>query len=79
MTHEQFDYPNASMTSYSDAETDVQAWAEELYSRVGARFPVKWPGDNPRQPIVDSNDLPSGVSMSDVETALSNMKSDGVF
>lgn len=61
-------------------EADDYDRGEELYRRVGARFPVeKWvelPSGRVTA-IIDPNVLPSGVTAGDVETALVNMKQEG--
>lgn len=84
MTHKRFDYPN-------DALKDIQGYngvqlpegitpremREELFSRLGERFPVRNEPWSKAEPVIDTNDLPSGISEADVETALANMKTDG--
>jgi len=53
---------------------------EELYNRVGTRFPVEWDTSGDLAvPEVEKEDLPSDVSMSDVEIVLNEMKADGWF
>lgn len=56
--------------------------AYELYERLGVnneddRFPVRWEPWATAQPLIDPDGLPSGVTESDVETVLANMKADG--
>lgn len=86
MTHKRFDHPNDTlkeMRGYSGVQlpdgVDVHAAAENLYNRVGARFPVEWEPWATAEPKVDTDEFPNGVSESDVEAALSNMKADGLL
>jgi len=52
----------------------------EFYSRIGQQFPIKWDkNQRPALPQIEKENLPSDVSMSDVETVLNNMKADGWF
>lgn len=51
--------------------------AEDLYSRLGERFPITWPANSPAEPILDSNELPESITLTDVETTISNMISEG--
>lgn len=86
MTRKRYDHPNEALQD-QQAHAGVQLpdgvsvedAAADLYSRVGARFPVRWEPWSPAEPVVDTAALPSGVSESDVETALTNMKTDGVL
>lgn len=48
--------------------------AEELYDRVGERFPVSWEPWATAEPLVEVDRLPSGVTEADVESALTAMK-----
>lgn len=86
MTHKRFDHPNGALKDIQgyngvqlpDGVTTEDA-ANELYSRLGAEFRVQWEPWSTAEPLVDPNDLPDGVTETDVETALSNMKADGVL
>lgn len=86
MTHKRFDHPNGAlkdMNGYSginlpDGVSPEDA-AEDLYSRVGERFPVKWEPWATAEPVVDTNNLPQGVTEMDVENALNNMKANGML
>ena len=55
------------------------AYVQEFYERIGESFRVKWPADSKAEPIIDIEDIPEGVSESDIESALSDMKSDGII
>jgi len=53
---------------------------EEFYSRIGQRFPVTWKQQNGvATPEIDTDQLPDGITESDVENVLNNMKTDGWF
>lgn len=86
MTHKRFDHANEVLSDQRghagvrlpDGVT-VDDAAEDLYSRLGERFPVTWEPWSPAEPRTDTSELPSGVSESDVETALANMKADGML
>jgi len=56
---------------------EVDDAAAELYSRVGARFRVEWQPHSPAEPVIDKGSLPDEVTLSDIENALSAMKSEG--
>lgn len=86
MSHKRFDHPNGAlkdMRGYNGIHlpdgVNIDQAAEELYSRVGASFPVEWEAWSTAEPRIDPNKLPSGVTETDVETALSNMKADGLL
>lgn len=81
MARKRFDHAQDVLVDQT-AVKDVDDYerGEELYRRVGARFPVaKWVElPNGRvTAVIDTADLPSGVTAGDVETALANMKQDG--
>lgn len=84
MTKKRYDNPNETLTdqlTHSDtpANATVDELAAGLYSRVGERFKVDWAPWARGEPIVHLNTLPDGVNETDVETALNDMKADGLF
>jgi len=53
---------------------------KEFYNRLGTRIPVEWKTTETRAlPSVEKEQLPSDISISDVETVLNNMKAEGWF
>lgn len=53
---------------------------QEFYSRVGEKFPVTWKTEKGMAvPEIETENLPDGVTETDVETVLQNMKADGWF
>ena len=84
MTRKRYHYNDETLTedlandgvSIQDPTAD---YSEELYSRVGVRFPVTWEAKSRAEPIIDTEDLPDSVSGADVESALTDMKNEGVL
>lgn len=53
---------------------------EEFYSRIGKKFSVSWDtSQRPAVPKIKEEELPSDVSMTEVETVLNDMKAEGWF
>ena len=77
-----YDYYDESLTDdLSDNGLSVASdqYAAEFYDRIGGKFPVLWPSGSRAEPIIETDDLPRDVSESDIETALTNMKQDGIL
>lgn len=86
MAHRRFHNPDGVMgeaRSHNSIQlpdgVTIDDASEDLYARVGERFPVRWDPWSTAEPVIDPDDLPSGVAEADVETALGNMKTDGVI
>lgn len=86
MTHKRYSHPDSAILDKTGYEgrhlpkgVTIAQSAEELYSRVGARFPVQWEPWAAAEPVIDTNDLPDGVSEADVESALNGMVADGLL
>lgn len=67
MVRERYKPEDNKFISYS--EVDTAAVAELIYDEVGARFQITW---SDGEPVVDSDNLPDGVSMNDVKNAIKN-------
>lgn len=86
MTRKRFDHPNdqlKQMQGYNGVDlpdgVTVEDAAEDLYNRVGERFPVEWDPWASAEPKIDTSSLPDNVSETDVENALAAMKNNGML
>jgi hypothetical protein len=65
MARERYNPQDNKFVSYD--KVNAKGVAEDIYAQVGAEFPLQWVDG---EPVVDSNDLPDGVTMSDVRQAV---------
>lgn len=57
-------------------KTDSLEVAEEIYDRVGERFPIDWDMGYKGEPEIEITD---DISKSDVESVLNNLKAEGLL
>jgi hypothetical protein len=79
-----FDKPSETLKdslghNNSSIQTTPKRAASELYDRAGTRFKVDWEPWSPGEPIIYAGALPEGTTVSDVETILVNLKSEGIL
>lgn len=79
---------SSNAVALPDPDEDI---AERLFEKVfgtdyrepdgdrGDVFVVTVKPDSPAEPIIETDTIPDGVSESDIETALSQLKTDGVI
>jgi hypothetical protein len=67
MTQEKYDLNKRNWVNWEDI--NAEEIASGVYSDLGAQFPIKWEG---KEPVVDSADLPDGISLNDVKNAMKN-------
>lgn len=72
--------PNTEQLEEETPDKGLKNTIDEFYSRIGDKFPINWDtSSRPALPKIKREDLPSDVTVSDVETVLNNMKADGWF
>jgi len=85
MTKKRYDYNDGQFVDIGNYNsnrimpTDSDDLAEELYTRLGERFKIKWPSDSMAEPIVDTDDLPKNLTLSDIADSLNQMKNDNIL
>ena len=79
-----FDYKTEELTDELSSngvslKDPTAEYADELYDRVGERFPVIWESKSRAEPIINVDRLPDHVSQTDIEQALTDMKDSGIL
>jgi hypothetical protein len=70
-----FDYEKEEIIEKNDSGNYVK----RFYEIVGKKFPIKWPGESPCCPEFAPDDLPDGVTETDVKDALIQLKEEGLL
>jgi hypothetical protein len=70
MTQKSYDFETNNLVD--EPAVDPGVVADRIYGRLGATFPIKWVGRDNAVPIVDTDDLPEGVTESELENAIQN-------
>lgn len=68
MTRKRFNLSNQTLENYESV--DIETYSEAVWNQVGAEFKISV--DSEGLPIIDTDDIPSGIKESTVEKALAD-------